>query len=83
MNEMIDRVARVVAEKQGIVFDTLPEFYREIWREKARSAIEAMREPTVAMLDAAGYRDIANHPSKRAEWMKAHDWPKMIDAALE
>jgi hypothetical protein len=81
MSEMIDRVARVVAEKQGIVFDALPEFYREIWREKARSAIEAMREPTVPMLVAAGKvlaEDEYAPPSDRRM-----TWGAMIDAALE
>jgi hypothetical protein len=52
MSEMVDRVAATISKEQGILFESLPEMYREIWRTKASAAIGAMREPTDAMIEA-------------------------------
>ena len=80
----VEEVARALCASDGANWDAktdsetangcAPDEQRDYWREKARAAIEAMREPTQAML-AAG---------------KAHRvWPHvptiyntMIDAAL-
>ena len=53
MSEIVDRVATAIAEKQGVIFGHLGEHFREIWRDRARAAIEAMSEPTVGMIVAA------------------------------
>jgi len=71
MNEMVDRVATVISKEQGILFESLPEMYREIWRTKARAAIGAMREPTDDMLEA-GF----------GEGSAKLVWQDMIDEAL-
>lgn len=78
MNEMIERVARAIC-----LADTgLPEGEtadaREWYRCAARAAIEAMREPTDAMLAEGGVAmSFASHPSDANR-----SWRAMIDAAL-
>lgn len=86
MSEMIERVARALAshhwymsgndpEKEGAVIDRR-------WRNfepQARAAIEAMCEPTEAML-ASGSRSIF-HSDK--DWESNACWRAMIDAALK
>lgn len=75
MNEMIERVARVIEDAcagcdprdKGAFFDA------------ARAAIRAMREPTMAMLDAAN-EAVCNtgEPPAQVDLI----WQAMIDAAL-
>lgn len=68
MSEMIDRVA------QAICGDDNPANVLAIHRTRARAAIEAMREPTDAMSDAA---------AERPGQMSYTDvWQAMIDAAV-
>jgi len=72
MTDMIERVARAIR-----FFDdwpTLSETAKAIYREQARFAIEAMREPTEAM-EKAG-----NAPWRDADAEMC--WRLMIDAAL-
>ncbi len=55
MNSMVERVAIAifVSEIGGAGWPgELPESAKEHWRKKARAAIEAMREPTPAMMAA-------------------------------
>lgn len=84
---MIERVARVLAEKDGVHPDWSatgmgmpgPEDNEPGWKlyeEEARAAIEAMREPTDAMV-VAGRDETDWEPKARAVWSS------MIDAALE
>lgn len=65
MTEMIEKVARAIVKEDGSF--TVIDYHRGL----ARAAIEAMREPTEAMLSAA---------------RKQHDlvgtWQAMIEAAL-
>lgn len=85
MNEMVERVAEALAGRQwtsmedGNVYCSNPTKYH--YREQARAAIAAMREPTNAMVDAgqkpprAPFRYMAE-ASLRLRWLA------MIDAAL-
>lgn len=66
MTEMIERVAKAICEAQSLG--------RESDRHIARVAIEAMRKPTAAMLDACYENDLVMHPHRA--------WAPMIDAAL-
>jgi len=79
MSEMVERVARAMFEDDQ--FDYEPKMptweetgVREEYRRKARIAIEAMREPTEAMID----RGLAWPNS----FVKTGVWLAMIDAAL-
>jgi hypothetical protein len=79
MNEMIERVAQAM---HGNRYEwPRPEFaeHREDYRAMARKAIEAMREPTEAMLDAI------EAPPGVSQWRDyaERDWHVMIDAALK
>ena len=89
MSEMIERVARAMSEASipfGVTderddarrdaWDAMDEISRRHWRRYARAAIEAMRKPSEAMINAA-----------RAEMMmdpvrSANVFQVMIDAAL-
>jgi len=68
MTEMIERVA------QAICGDDNPANVLAIHRTRAQAAIEAMREPTQAMSDAAAERP--------GQMSYADVWQAMIGAAL-
>lgn len=93
--EMIERVARALREKWSVeVFDRKSDVGWENEIDNARAAIEAMREPTEAMHEAANetsvyYDDFScgdgnitlglpGYPTKFVEI-----WSDMIDAALK
>lgn len=74
MSEMIKRVAKVI---EAELEEESPKF---IWAERiARVAIEAMREPTLEILDAVygqqGETNGSDEPARRL-------WQAMISAAL-
>ena len=76
MSEMTERVARALSgadEPDGI------EWYGQnprYWTSLARAAIEAMREPSEAMINAApDLRDVDFYPTDV--------WRAMVEAALE
>lgn len=77
MSEMVERVARAIALAGGTEFDKLPASHgpgfgmRQMYLSMARAAIEAMREPTEAMI-AAGDEQSCQETYRR-----------MIDAALK
>jgi hypothetical protein len=83
MSEMIERVARAIYEDAwGIEWPPEPAGEADEYRRGARAAIEAMREPTEAMLSAAGTR------RPRGDEVMGPDhpwalWDAMIDAALK
>lgn len=54
--EMVERVARVLSATQGgdHWFDQMTESGRNAYRDLARQAIAALREPTEAMMRAGG-----------------------------
>lgn len=83
--EMVERVARNIelhSRDWPYEWDALPLHVRETRRDQARAAIEAMREPTEAMLidGAAKIRNFTSvngpYPRTRAVWLS------MIDASL-
>lgn len=75
MSTMVERVARAMAE----VNDHHQEFaigdFRDAYMDQARAAIEAMREPTEAMVDSCGNGECA-------KWARGA-WANYIDAALQ
>jgi hypothetical protein len=73
VSEMIERVARAIAE-QNHGLTTWDE-----WIDEARAAIKAMREPTEAMMN--GLRITRECDSTAALWAPIV-WRTMIDAAL-
>jgi len=81
MSEMVERVARAIFSSQQMPGDD-PDFLKaHPWTQSAclqasRAAIEAMREPTKAMVDAADPYGII-----RANFEAA--WEDMIDEALK
>lgn len=82
MSEVIERAARAAFECWDFPcrrFDSLSSDDQEHWREIARAAIEAMREPTPEML-GAGWPHTAD-PCWVEDVRKA--WGAMIDAALK
>lgn len=100
MSEMVERVARAIAENQhqGWLYDQEavamldPERVakaRKFLREAARAAIEAMREPTLEMIEAGQMENnLLENPDppnaflflSRAEIKGA--WEAMLEAAL-
>lgn len=67
MNEMVERLARLLASWEGErSFD---------WQ--ARRILEAMREPPLAMMTVAG-----RHIGEERAWRPIREWRLMIDAAL-
>lgn len=65
-DRMVERVARAIAKADARAYEDAP----NLFRGKARAAIEAMREPTGAMYGAVGVGFV---------WA---DWDALIDAAL-
>ena len=96
MNEMVERVAnvlaKVMAESGGLGHGVTLE--RSDYVEFARASIEAMREPTEAMTHAVdGRHDLVEQghvydeydadPATLAATAPADIWEAMIDAALK
>lgn len=79
MSEMIERVAKAISLGEWSDSEHWQcRSDREEWMERARSAIEAMRQPTEAM-DRAGLRE--NTLQGAAIWATPA-WQAMIDMAL-
>lgn len=75
-NEMIERVAKAMMEASTTVGHSS-------WSDIARAAIEAMREPTEAMIehaDANAFGGVA--PGEPLYHGAKNTWQHMIDAAL-
>lgn len=85
MSEMIERVAKAICKRRNtkqcasICFshsslnESCPEVLT-VWKEDAKAAIQAMREPTEEMIDAT---------NKVADGEITETWQTMIDAALK
>lgn len=82
---MIERVAiamwlhageRALGRPRTAVWEEWDENDKTKWREQARTAIAALREPTGAMWQSA--RPFMDSESSNGAW-----WRAMIDAALE
>lgn len=83
MTEMIERVARAMAAKDSgpigsILFDIHWREFGDGYISSALAAIEAMREPTEAMISAAW--PLASEAERRR---CVEDYQDMIDAALK
>lgn len=78
MSQMIERAA------QAICGDDNPDNILAIHRDRARAAIEAMREPTKKMLSAGGFYHIigAGSVSESDMEIAKREWQAMIDEAL-
>lgn len=96
MNKMIERVARGLHDSEAAVldnglapFERQPEGYRNRMCRRARAAIEAMREPTEAMISAgeATRTDCLDWSPEPGEGLDGFDprpaWQAMVDAALK
>lgn len=89
-DSMIERVAaallRHLVGGGDEIWQSLPEKSRDYYRLQARTAIEAMRQPTAEMLDN-GCSDFPNAatPYRSDEYLPAAKqiYEAMIDAALE
>jgi hypothetical protein len=77
MSEKIERVAKAQA---GVRWSSFDEEHRAAARELARLAIEAMREPTDAMVSAAWDR---TDPLQGGDDLYRVMWDAMIDEALK
>ena len=79
MSEMVERVAAAIfcSHIGGNGWpEGLPENAKDYWRKEARAAIEAMREPTEAMIDKTWREQVADSGDPDGVWRV------MIDAAL-
>lgn len=74
-DSMVDRVARAMGEKIAPALQPGGEPVRV--KDVARAVIEAMREPTEAMIDASNANDNIVYGSGEMTWRT------MIDAALK
>lgn len=87
MSEMVERIARAIWSKDELMeldgesWDDCP--MKDMLREQARAAIEAMRECTKAM-EAAGETKIGRGPMSALVLSDpAEIWQAMLDAALD
>lgn len=96
----VEQVARAIYEgrngKGCTAWGRMPRSHRDPYLVDARCAIEAMREPTEAMVDAGrqalrdagllpAYTDAggSGQPPLMAHMLRTAAWPAMITAALE
>ena len=82
-SEIIERVARAIYEGRNgpgcRAWGSQPASHQEPYLKDARAAIEAMREPTEAMLDAGKWvSPLYDDPTPAA----VEYWETMIEAAL-
>lgn len=88
MSEMIERVAKAILATTGepTMWDHYAPGTQEHYRSMARAAIEAMREPTAAMIevgDASVDLDWSLEPGEGLDGVDVTPaWRAMIDAAL-
>lgn len=78
MSEMIERMARAMAERAGRSYAV----GREVFDQAARAALEAMREPTWQMT-AAAPTGITSTTSLSGGCDPREVWRAMIDQALK
>lgn len=78
--DMIERVARAIAGVNGIGLDEANEAMWRVHEMEARAVIEAMREPTEAMLEA--YDNTVQIDFEGEPLNLPQAYTAMIDAAL-
>ncbi len=71
MSDMVERVARALCEADGCTWDAWKDKKLSHFHGRAETAIRAMREPTLDMVDAVIDTEFY-----------AEIWQQMIDAAL-
>jgi hypothetical protein len=89
MSEMVDRAVKAIAEKFAPAIDMRAPYAKVMVAAAARAVIEALREPTEAMIDAvdvsgetdAGGGNNATYLVGKEE--AAAVWRAMIDEALK
>jgi hypothetical protein len=77
MAEMVDRVARAIAEKHGLVWTG-----QAVFDDLARVTIAAMREPTEAMVAAGEASSGIETFDPIEDFDPREPWRAMIGAAL-
>lgn len=89
MSGMIERVAKAMHEAlpvepwDKIPWEELPDSGKDEYRTRSRAAIEAMRGPTEAMIDAGG-ASVYGHPREKAiEWAKEDKFDGCVEEARE
>ena len=90
--EMVEIVARAICASQGLDWDAQANAMtsgagdddeQEGYREMARAAIEAMREPTGSMVDAGARSvEIVGFGRFSLQGQPSKAWRTMVDAAL-
>lgn len=89
MSTMVERVARAIYEKRNGAgcrpWSIQTKVHKAAYLDDASAAIEAMMEPTEAMLDAvADEEDKRGIPNSVIDALIAEEaWPLMIQAALK
>lgn len=85
MSEMVNKVAKAIADAAGSDFDRLPATHgpghglRNMYLRMARAAIEAMRQPTEAMIDHAHAVTMPDSDNMQCPSF----YRAMVDAALK
>lgn len=80
MSEMVERVAKAIFGNSHAIgfWDKVDDHFRDFYKESARRAIKAMREPTTAQYDALS--------ATNKLWKELNSeevWKTYIDAALK
>lgn len=88
MSEMVERVAKAIFDRGSVLqkpWEEADDGHREFYRSLARAAIEAMREPTEAMVDVvAPSLFLPGVTTPKSERRTASSiFTGMIDAALK
>jgi hypothetical protein len=78
MAEQVEKVKAAIAEKFAPAIDFKAPYAKVMLDMAARAAIEAMREPTEAMVDAGAVAEGDGNLAVQARSL----WDAMIDAAL-
>ncbi len=81
MTDKLEEVARAICAEQGRSWGAADASAHDRWRDLARAAIEAMREPTDEMCAAADSLDVVNKGVLITP-TPYRAWQAMIDAAL-
>lgn len=84
MDSMVERVARALANEDGINVNNDARYSQSTYRPRARSAIRAMLEPTPAMIDRFVSRALCVSIHGDGGWSNyaREQWQTMVQAAL-
>jgi hypothetical protein len=75
----VEKVARAISETRDLCWDQYSPELKATYKAMARAAIAAMREPSEAMVEAAGCAPVKSYAWQ--DGVKA-SWEAMLDAAL-